>query len=299
MMISGKEFNTLYKNKKFYLISGKNDKLSNDSYLYETTYDPHIYLKKNNNLTSIKFDDLDENVYINQLNKYIREVNILEDSVVYISTEFGNCKRFITNKLFLHERQKLKNCGLFNNSEICERLAMRHPFALRFIPEEMITNELAEKVTHKMFEGIIYLPKQFRNKTVCNIAVNKHGDLLVCVPSEYITAKLCELAVLNGLSHMDCIPIEFLTKKICDLAFEKNYLLNAKGIPVEFLTNDVCMKITINVINKHSHYYNGEDRILKSFRTIPDQFKTIELCKLLSVKFPNTIKHFPKNIFLL
>jgi hypothetical protein len=234
MAVSGEEFKKLYPNTTFY-------KLTND-------IECHNGFQFNDglNIDHVKFDPTDEckggGLYFTELNnvamwityihiKYIREVEILDDSLIYIEKN-----KFKTNKFVLKERCLLKDFPFLNDMYFCLLAVQQNGLALRYVHEQTNgicliavqqnssaleyvkdqTDELCLAAVQKDWMSLQYVKDQ--TYEICLAAVQQYGTILHLVNEQ--TNDICLSAVQqNGLAlHY----VKNQTEEICLLAVQQN-----------------------------------------------------------------------------
>ena len=151
---------------------------------------------------------------------------------------------------------------------------------LRFIPEELKTQELCESAVQKDGWSLYYVPKEYKTPELCKIAIQEEGHSLNCIPKELITFELCELAVQKAGYTLRFAPLYLRTKELCELAIHQNGLA-LEYVPYELRTKEICLEAVKQ---------NG-----KALGHVLEEHKTPELCKLAIQQNGNALTIIPRK----
>lgn len=133
----------------------------------------------------------------------------------------------------------------------------RTPTALRFIPKEDITKEMVDIVT-SFPRGwrLNQIPTQYITYDIALNAVWENGNDIKYVPKDLIDERICVTALNSDASSKEVflnIPNEFRNNENINLLAVEKYWLNIREIPEEFLTLDIC-KLAIEKCGKAKAY---------------------------------------------
>lgn len=179
---------------------------------------------------------------------------------------------------------------LFKNNEFCtdlvnqdikhlKKLYEKNSSAEIFSCEELI--ELLNKIPYALY----YIPKTLRSVEVCKKAVEKDGMNLKYVPSlilEQYPEKYEEIAKIAIKQN----PNSIILVRSYDLYKD----LVKKDPNVQL--NDIEEKGEYGF-----HFKKVQDGDHKSFKEVPDEFKTFEMCKLALSKYSKSLEYIPDDIF--
>ena len=248
-VLTGFEFKAKYSNTKFY-------KLTNESEIHNG-----FHYVDGLNIDTEKFNPSDQcssgGLYFTELNKiamwisyggenmtYVREVEILDDSLVYIEEN-----KFKADKFYLHPKVSLKNFEQWNNLEFCSTLEASHLNKLKALHlsklkalllskleashlsklKDLLWYKLAvqqciKKQTEEIYKSVVqengFALQCVKEQTeeICKLAVQQNGHALYHVKKQ--TEEICKLAV-----QQDCFALQYVkkqTKDLCKLAVRQN-----------------------------------------------------------------------------
>jgi hypothetical protein len=174
-LITGKEFKILYPNMKFYLISTKNDNFKDgyneDLDLLSSSHD--IFFLSN----KMRFTNLDNIAQFIKEDCYIREVQILDDSLI-----FSFVNEFITNKFILSEKILLKKFEYWNDYDFCKNAIEENHHAIHYVKEQKDLKELCELACKQYHHANSHYVKEQKDlKELCELACKQYleKDLLI------------------------------------------------------------------------------------------------------------------------
>ena len=168
MAISGAEFKKKYPNTEFY-------KLTN-----ETECHNEFQFKDGLNVDIVSFNPKGEcskgGLYFTELYKigmwtnyieikYIRKVEILDDSLVYIENN-----KFKTDKFFLHEKALLENFPYWNDEYFCKVAVTQDGLVLQYVKEQ--TEEICKLAVQENGLALQYVQEQ--TEDICRLAVRQN-----------------------------------------------------------------------------------------------------------------------------
>ncbi len=211
IMITGKEFKSLHSDMKFYKLTTFTENYNGFQFkdglnIYKRLTDDEIYFTEIYEQESLSSQS-DINIYTgevyhDEMMEYIREVEILDDSIIYI-----NDNTYKTDKFILGQRKKL-----FEHELFCKSAVQRDGHVLRYVKEQ--------------------------TEEICKLAVQQHGMALKYVKNQ--TDEICKLAVQQqgcALKH-----VKEQTDEICKLAMKQNrlatkYIKKTIILELKYITN--------------------------------------------------------------
>jgi hypothetical protein len=276
--VTGKKFNELYKDTKFYKITNESECHFNFQY------------KDGLNEDFIKFNPSDEckpgGLYFTELNKIgyyleygcnIREVKILDDSLIYIENN-----KFKTNKFYLEKKILLKDFEYWNDINFCKIIEKQTYEFFKYINPKFQTKELCELAIEQTWCALQYVRSDLQTKELCELAIEQTWRALQYVRSDLQTKELCEFAIEQDWSALEYVrsklqteelyklaikqdgrALQFIapcnqTQKICDIAVHNNKLASKYSIyhktnynSIGILFGFVIGVVIINVMQKN------------------------------------------------
>jgi len=187
---SGKDFKELYSYTKFYKITNKNECHHNFQYkdgLNEDTqkFNPVGECKSG----GLYFTELYNIPYWTLHGLYIREVEILDDSLVYI--EYN---KFKTNKFYLKEKILLNDFNKWHDFGFCYDAYKINRYNMLYIKSKDFITCMVQQI------GLVLqdVPLELQTYELCKLAVKSNGLSIRFVPEKFKTYELCKLAVKNN-----------------------------------------------------------------------------------------------------
>ena len=215
MAISGTEFKKLYPNTTFYKLTNMSENHNNFQY------------KDGLNIDINKLDPssiCDRGLYFTELNyigfwmryinvKYIREVEIVDDSLICIEEE-----KFKTNKFILKERILLKDFVFWNDNDFCLSTVGQNSNALELVQNQ--TEEICLAAVMWYGDSLKYVRNQ--TKKICLAAVKQNGYALEFVQNQ--TEKICLAAIRQNGYALSFVKdetynlcLEAIVQKSCNI----------------------------------------------------------------------------------
>ncbi len=101
------------------------------------------------------------------------------------------------------------------------------------IPQELITEKIAEIAFEKDKFNFTWMPKQFMTLEMCKKAAwHDYGHLIEYMPIKYRTKEVCEISVRRNSDTLRFVPLEHRTKEVC-IGGLKQHSRCLKYIPYE------------------------------------------------------------------
>ena len=184
-VLTGSDFKATYQNTKFYKLTNKLE--SHNGFHYVDGL----------NIDTQKFNPFglcsSGGLYFTELNKigmwifygdqtmiYIREVEILDDSLVYVEEN-----KFKADKFNLHPKVLLKDFEQLNNLEFCSLAVQQNANLLQFVKDQ--TDEMCKFAVQKHAYALQHVKDQ--TEEICKFAVQQNGHALLYVKNQ--TEKMC------------------------------------------------------------------------------------------------------------
>lgn len=173
--ISGKEFNSLFFNRDFYITSSDNESSA----------------LKHNIDKSIHFYDEDNICNMFKHNKYVRQVSVPSDAQVKI--EYS---RFSSNLLFIEERLPIHNyvTKLLKNNDALD-LVFKNINYFPYIDSKLQTQIMCKYIAINDNNSIKYIRKDLLTQELCDIIVKNNILNFQYVPHKYQTVEMCVTAI--------------------------------------------------------------------------------------------------------
>lgn len=147
-------------------------------------------------------------------------------------------------------------------SELCAVAVKANPNALKFVPKDIMSEEIATISIERNGRNLMYVPIEKRNLNLCNLAMINYPKAIRYVPEDKLTFNMCMFVAKQNLNTLLWIPDKFLSKiynacmyknpeKFKELdynVFEKiNYRVNSFALNELLSTNQ----------NKNSNEFNN------------------------------------------
>ena len=262
-VLTGSDFKAIYQNTKFY-------KLTNELELHNG-----FQYVDGLNVDIITFNPSGQcssgGLYFTELNKiakwisyggetmtYIREVEILDDSSVYVEKN-----KFKADKFNLQQKVLLKDFEQWNNLEFCKLAVQENGFALQFVKEQTdeicltIEAKLQSKLKASLLSklavqqnGIALQYVKEQTEEICKLAVQQDGYALTYVKDQ--TEEICKFAVQQDGYALQYVKEQ--TDEICKLAVQKN------GPALQYVkeqTEEIC-KLAVQQNGKALYYVKDQ-----------------------------------------
>ena len=241
IVFTGKQFKENNRFKKFYMI------LPFDETPYRTGhnygFNKGIYFVDQDNLS----------YHLNNYSKWIREVEIIDDSVIYLCqneynatklnlkerNELGKCyeidKEFLKQSINYISRIKDQTWELcllaikYSNGhaieyirdrtiELCKYAVKINPFVIKYDRcQNFDICKMAIEIDPTVF---YYVNRSYKNNDMCELAVRKCGLNLAYVPNQ--TPDLCIIAVVQNPLAIQYVKESLQTPELCELAVSLN-----------------------------------------------------------------------------
>ena len=142
-----------------------------------------------------------------------------------------------------------------------------------------------------------YVPEEFRDQAIYKEACRSYGLALADVPKDMATEEMYTLAVKSNGTALAYIPQSKITSELCRYAALStpaafNY------IPEEYITPDLVLE-SMRAQSKPKWDYAKSENVmtsgLESFKYIPAELKTTEMCLALVSLEPELIWELPKK----
>lgn len=177
----------------------------------------------------------------------------------------------------------------------------KNPSYLRFVPDDMITQDLCLLAVNHGESRLEYVPEEFRTRELYMALVTKCGYLLKTIPEEHKDHQLCLAAIKAGANMAD-VPLVHQTRAVWHAAFEKSKFV-IKQMPEEFMTAEICREGMIEDLENMQYipahlrtreiwliYVSSDSSRLAE---LPKQYQTQDMYQDLMSKNPGVIKFIP------
>jgi hypothetical protein len=223
IIYTGLEFNTLYKDTKFYKIT--NSKENHRGLIYTDGLNiDNIYFKliDNSMMGGIYFAE--EYYIINYIDYgiYIREVIIPDDACVCVEHA-----KFRADKLFFKPRILIEDFEGWSNNDFCELATSQDGSVLRLISKPNQTEKICLLAVQQ--NGYALEHVHIQTDKICIAAVQQIGLALKFVNNK--TYKICLLAIKTDGMALKYVPIK--TEDLCLIAIRRHTYAFICGIQTE------------------------------------------------------------------
>jgi len=215
-VLSGKEFNELYKDNTFYKLT--NDEENHNGFQFKDGMNVDNILfnpTKKCSPGGIYFTEYDKIPiwieYGDNVMYWIRKVVIPDNAQVYIEDY-----KFKADFMYLGERK-----SIWDDDELCMLAVQQNGWALQYVKEQ--TLELCKLAVQQNEYALYYVKKQ--TPELCELAVQKNGFALEYVKEQ--TPEICKLAVQEIGYALEYVKEQ--TPELCMLAVQKD------GLALEFV----------------------------------------------------------------
>lgn len=198
-------------------------------------------------------------IWISNDTEYVREVEILDDSLIYANWSSDNLKsvtKFKADKFILKERRLLKDMPQWENDSYCELAATLQVSILPYC---------------KVLTSAVYWA-----------ALRAHPRSFVYISKDAQTYDMCEYAVAKSPFMLQHVNERFKTKPMCYQAYtQQQYKSVMSSIPLEFFEDAVFVQ---NLVHTNVH----------TFIMLPEQYKTKALA-LIAVSKRGQVLQYVNN----
>jgi 3-dehydroquinate synthase class II len=211
MALTGSEFKQLYPNTTFYKLTNITENHNNYQYNDGLNTDTKIFKPSLSCNGGMYFTDIHNiGLWLTHINtKYIREVEIVDDSLVCIED-----KKFKTNKFILKKRTLLKDFVFWNDNDFCLLTIVQNGNSLEYVQNQ--TEEICLAAVKQNGYALKYVQNQ--TEEICLAAVRQNGDALEYVHNQ--TEEIC-LAAVKKDGLVLCL-VKDQTEEICLAAVKQN-----------------------------------------------------------------------------
>ena len=207
-MISGKAFKSQYPTKKFYKLTTETE--NHNGFKFKDGLNTDIHPINTNNCSEGGLYFTDENNisrwmwYGNKIMKWIREVEILNDSLIFVEND-----KYKTDKFILKQKKYL-----YEDEEICNSAVQQNGNSLKYVKNQ--TEELCKIAVQQNGNSLKYVENQ--TEEICKLAVQ--NNCYAIKHMKYQTEEICKLAVQQNGNSLKFIKNQ--TEEICKLAAQQN-----------------------------------------------------------------------------
>ncbi len=288
---SGKEFNEINKNKKFYKIINEYEIHYGFKYKDGLNIDTNIFNPTNEyGKGGLYFTDLNNIIYYFKCGIYIREVILPDDAQIYVC--FPN--NYKADKFILKSSKLIAYFDEWNNYEFYINAVDKLGESIfLYLRDEKLTDTICKLAVQQNGLALKYIKYKYKTEDICKLAVQQNGLALQFVDFESRTDEICKLAVQqNGLA-LQFIRIINSTDEICNIAIQQNSLalrhvrpnelteemykiaIKQNGLTLRYIKTDGLTEDLINELYQMAVQQNG-----LALKYIKPEFITDELCKI-------------------
>jgi len=127
---------------------------------------------------------------------------------------YGTCMTTFVGRCYGDAMKHVK----FQTDEICKLAVKQNGYSLRFVCNELLTNEIYSLAFQTCGHALKYVKEEFKTEEICKLAVKQDGNSLCYITEQ--TDDICKLAVLQNVNALKYVKNIELKDKI-------NKLLNA------------------------------------------------------------------------
>ena len=155
------------------------------------------------------------------------------------------------------------------------------------------------------------VPEEFKTYEMCMVAIDSDSGAIDSVPLEHKTKELCETVLRYDGFQLINVPEALRTFEMCEIALENidderlELLCLETAVPKEF-REELAEKYDIFPEELHE-LSNSEEELMQeylqdvgesayNFRTVPDKYKTMEMCEI-AVDYHGQFLEFVPEIY--
>ena len=162
--------------------------------------------------------------------------------------------------------------------EMCKRACLNDPMSLKFVPKNMMTDEIIMISIIKNGVTLQYVEKDKRKEEYYGVAFESSPNALRYIPREYITLEMCIDAVKRDMACIYYVPDEWLLYVYKVAIVDRGLVLpeyNGVGRKkiVHYKFQDIIRKIKILLQSETTIYYGLLDDKLSLEQTILETSK--------------------------
>ena len=109
---------------------------------------------------------------------------------------------------------------------MCDKAVCREPYALLYVPDHFITEEMCEEVMHCRPVEFFLIPDRFKAQEICIKTVEVDPWQLEHIRDHLKTQKMCYKAVRDYLFSMQPVPDWFVTQQQIDIWYDDDEYYN-------------------------------------------------------------------------
>ena len=162
-----------------------------------------------------------------------------------------------------------------------QKICIKNPGALNYLPGKFKTEELYKIVCEKSGRALQYVPESFRSSELCKIACEQHGWLLRYVPENIRVEALCKIACEQDGRALKDVPKKFIDKALCKIACKQN------GSVLECVPEDLRDEALCKIACEE----NG-----RALEFVPKKFIDEALCKIACKQNGSALECAPEGL---
>ena len=141
-----------------------------------------------------------------------------------------------------------------------------YPSTIRFIPENLLTQEMCNKAVNKCFFVFDSIHYQYKTQEMCSSIIFEDSFSISYAPDQYKTQQVCDKVVDDCLAALNFVPDWFVTYKMIKKLFtalytdkKMIYFNKDSGNAVLFCNEMGILNIDLNNINLDDTNYEKDD----------------------------------------
>ena len=109
---------------------------------------------------------------------------------------------------------------------MCDKAVCREPYALLYVPDHFITEEMCEETMYCRPVEFFLIPDCFKAQEICIKTVEVDPWQLEHIPDHLKTQKMCYKAVRDYLFSLQSVPDWFVTQQQIDIWYDDDEYYN-------------------------------------------------------------------------
>jgi exosome complex RNA-binding protein Rrp4 len=158
---------------------------------------------------------------------------------------------------------------------------MQNGWALKWIPEELKTEEMCRIAVAQNGRALQYAPWDLRTREICRLAATQNGMALTEVPERLRTEDMCQIAVAQDGRALEHVPQKLRTEDLCRVAVGQNGLA-LDHVPQKLRTEEMCRIAIVQ---------DG-----RAFGYVPWDLRTEEMCRIAVAQNGEALFFAPESL---
>lgn len=325
--LSGLEFNSLYKNTKFYKFL-HND-LKHYGFIYKKGLNIDTKLFNPNRICSaggLYFCEISKcYLYWTHYGSKVALITIPDDARVYIEDDKFKSNKFIINEIIDFDNfpvtgylrsatDYLRSATGYLRSaagylrldnELWLTITLNDHNAFKYVNKTNQTYELCKSVIQQNGLLLKYVDNKFKTDELCILGVQKDSYALEFVENQ--NDEICKIAFQKNIMSIKFMKDQYKTYEMCKCAVQKCWSM-LKYVPKQFQSTSSLPDICIIALQQDGHairyIINQTDELCKlavqtsgsALYFVKEQFKTEEVCKLAVQKCGSALEYVPHSL---